>query len=234
MTVVSNRFAYSPTDSVHIDFALNLDGDDASLMLPDTGLEFTSVFPLTNLLGGGRNLAGGTYLPPPHTNQQQASVTADASSHDRAAAARHAHGALQGEDEADEQARAAGVRQVRQLPYVCRTSEDLRWVAQQFSAESASTESGRGEAALLDRSSTDGMEGGGRRRRVHLMLFTERAAWGVLNVTVHGGRPLVAWSFGPQLMPSLINGKQVRPSLINGKQVRPSMLVSSSCCPYDW
>ncbi|GAX75969.1 hypothetical protein CEUSTIGMA_g3412.t1 [Chlamydomonas eustigma] len=190
MTVVSNRFAYSPTDSVHIDFALNHSEDSR---LPDTGMEFTSVFPLTNLLaGGGRNLDASYVLQPAAADSDKLVP----------------QGEVQG---------AAGQR-VRQLPYVCRTAEDVWDMKSSASGLRSKAESSLGEslAGGVDedggRSKTDGQHSSrcaeGKRRRVNLMLFTERAAWGVLNVTVHGGMQLTGWSFGSQLMPSLIKGTQ--------------------------
>ena len=44
-------------------------------------------------------------------------------------------------------------------------------------------------------------------RRVHLRAFTERPAWGILNVTSAAGWVIQGWSFGHQLMPSLIGEK---------------------------
>ncbi|KAG1676079.1 hypothetical protein FOA52_014944 [Chlamydomonas sp. UWO 241] len=42
---------------------------------------------------------------------------------------------------------------------------------------------------------------GGCARRMHLQLYTERPAWGIINIT----GPLSAWSFGTTLMPSLVD-----------------------------
>ena len=90
---------------------------------------------------------------------------------------------------------------VKQLPYVCQTAESTAvWIENGSKSGNDSSASDEG-----------GTSGGGKRRtggrRFHLRTFTERPAWGILNVTALGAGRLKRWSLGHPLMPSLIGEK---------------------------
>ena len=64
---------------------------------------------------------------------------------------------------------------------------------------------------------------GGRHRRAHFAIHTERAGWGIVNVT----GPLKAWSFGKRLTPSSIRQVSVgNPRSLDFRQI----LVAPCVC----
>ena len=203
MHVTSSRFSFSSTDSVPTDFAFgrgdsvsgngNADrsggngGSGRRSRLEPMGRDFTSVFPVSKLLQGGVHVDAGQ--PPPLPDSDAASLPPPPGSSLPPAAA----------------------PTVAQLPYVCRTAED-----EVLSPPSGGDEESPGGACGAEFAAAGACAAGawdkagaGRRRRVHLQAFTERAAWGILNVTTMGGRQLRAWSFGQILMPSLVDAPGV-------------------------
>ena len=87
---------------------------------------------------------------------------------------------------------------LEQLPYICRTSEDETILL-------AAAPSSRASDGVLEQGSSRTVL-----RRFHLRAFTERPAWGILNVTSTASWVVRGWSFGHQLMPSLIGEKVSR------------------------
>ena len=200
MRVTSSRFSFSSTDSVPTDFAFgrgdSVSGGERRSRLEPMGRDFTSVFPVSKLLQGGVHMDAGQ---PPLPVSDAAPLPPPPGSSPPPAAA----------------------PAVAQLPYVCRTAEDEVF-SSPGDGDDASQEACGAEATSAGACAAGARVGAGAgwRRRVHLQAFTERAAWGILNVTTMGGRQLRAWSFGQTLMPSLIDAPGVS-----------APLITDACCP---
>ena len=214
MHVTSSRFSFSSTDSVPTGFAFgrgnsisddgnadssdSVSGSEPRSRLEPMGRDFTSVFPVSKLLQGGVHVDAGKA---PLLDSDVAPLPPPPGSSPPPAAAPAA---------------------VAQLPYICRTAED-----EMLSPPSGGDEESPGGACGAEFAAAGACAAGawdkagaGWRRRVHLQAFTERAAWGILNVTTMGGRQLRAWSFGQTLMPSLIDAPGVS-----------APLITDACCP---
>ena len=200
MRVKSSRFSFSSTDSVPTDFAFgrgdSVSGGERRSRLEPMGRDFTSVFPVSKLLQGGVHMDAGQ---PPLPDSDAAPLPPPPGSSPPPAAA----------------------PAVAQLPYVCRTAEDEVFSSPGDGDDAASQEACGAEATAAGACAAGANVGSGRRRRrMHLQAFTERAAWGILNVTTMGRRQLRAWSFGQILMPSLIDAPGVS-----------APLITDACCP---